>query len=154
MSTKIEKIKNFRLYLLKQIENLSTQKLNKIPSGYKNNIIWNLGHMICAQQNMCYVKAGLPIAVEDKYFSPFLSGAKPESIIEENEIKNLKEIFISSIDKLQSDYDKNLFVNYSPSAAIQKAYGFEVNNVDSAIEYILHHEGIHAGYILAMKRLL
>lgn len=154
MNTKIEKIKNFRHYLLKQIEDLSTQQLNKIPKGYNNNIIWNLGHLIVAQQNMCYVKAGLPIAVEDKYFSSFMSGTKPENFIEELEIKNINEIFISSIDKLQSDFDKNKFMNYSTSIAIQNIYGFEVNNINSALEYILYHEGIHAGYIFVMRKFL
>lgn len=154
MNTKTEKIKNFRLFLLKQIEELSIQQLNKIPTGFNNNIIWNIGHLICVQQNMCYVKARLPIVVEDRYFLPFISGTKPEGFIAEHEIKNIKEIFISSIDKLQSDYDKKIFLDYSSLTAIQKVFGFEVNNIDSALEYLLHHEGLHAGYILGMKRLL
>jgi hypothetical protein len=100
MNTKIENIKSFRLFLLEQIDYLTTKQLNEIPEGFNNNVIWNLGHLICVQQNMCYVKAGLSIAVDDKYFSPFLSGTKPESFIHEQEIKNIKEVFISSIDKL------------------------------------------------------
>ena len=154
MNTKIEKIKNFRLFLLKQIEDLSTQQLNEIPSGFKNNIIWNLGHMICTQQNMCYVKAGLPIVVEDKYFTPYMPGTKPEIFTEEEEIKNIKKLFITSIDRILADFDKILFENYSPSIAIKKVYGFEINNIDRALEYLLHHEGLHAGYIFAIKHLL
>ncbi|MBU2492197.1 MAG: DinB family protein [Bacteroidetes bacterium] len=154
MNTKIEKIKNFRLFLLKQIEDLTTQQLNEIPTGYKNNIIWNLGHLICVQQNMCYVKSSLSVAVEDKYFSPFMPGTKPESFIEEQKIKNIKKVFINSIDKLHSVYDNNIYKNYSPSPTIQKAYGFEINNIDGALEYLLHHEGLHAGYILAIMHLL
>ena len=89
MNTKIENIKNFRLFLLKQIDYLTTKQLNEIPSGFNNNIIWNLGHLICVQQNMCYVKAALPVTVDDKYFSPYLPGTKPESFVEEQEIKNI-----------------------------------------------------------------
>lgn len=154
MNKKIEKIKNFRIYLLKQLENLTTAQLNAIPAGYNNNIVWNLGHLICVVQNMCYVRAGLPIAIDDKYVSPYMPGTKPEAFIGEQEIKCLNEVFLSSIDQLQSDLDKDVFKNYSPSVMIPKVYGFEVSNIDEAIDYLLHHEGFHAGYILSLKRLL
>ncbi len=103
---------------------------------------------------MCYVRAGLPIAVDDKYFSPYMPGTKPEKFIDEQEIKSTRELFITSIDKLQSDFDKNIFENYSPSGMIPKVYGVEVNNIDEAIDYLLYHEGFHGGYMLSMKHLL
>ena len=154
MNKKIDNIKNFRLFLLKQIDGLSTQQLNHIPAGYNNNIIWNLGHLIAVVQNMCYARSGLPITVEDKYFSPYISGTKPEKFIDEQETKSIRELFITSIDKLQSDLDENIFSNYSPSVMIQKVYGFEVTNINEAIDYLVYHEGLHHGYILSMKHLL
>jgi len=154
MESKIEKIKGFRLFLLKQIENLSIDQLNEIPIGFGNNIIWNLGHLISVQQNMCYVKAGLPVCVHDAFVSPFLPGTKPKSFIQEAEIHQIKETLITSADQLQSDYEKGIFGNYSPAAMITKTYGFEVNAIDSALEYVLHHDGLHAGYLLAQKKLL
>jgi hypothetical protein len=154
MNKKLEMIKNLRLHLLKQIESLTSQQLNNIPIGYNNNIIWNLAHVICASQNMCYVRANLPIAVDDQYFSPFMPGTKPEKSVSDSEIKNIKELLITSIDKLQLDLDNKAFENYSPSVMIPKVYGFEVNNIDDALNYLLYHEGIHAGYILSMKNLL
>lgn len=154
MNVKIEKIKNFRFSLLRQIEDLSTEDLNNIPSGHKNNIIWNLAHLSCAVQNLCYVRAGLPITIDEKYFAPYMSGTKPEKFVDEEEIKSIKGIFISSIDKLQSDFEKEIFEHYSPSVMIQKVYGVEVNNIDQAIDYLIYHEGFHAGYVLSLKHLL
>jgi hypothetical protein len=55
---------------------------------------------------------------------------------------------------MQADFEKNLFENYTPSAAIQKEYGIEVNSIDEAIDYLLYHEGFHAGYMLSLKHLL
>ena len=154
MNKKIEKLKNFRIFLLKQLSSLTTGQLNTIPAGYTNNIIWNLGHLICAQQNLCYVRSGLPITVDDKYFSPYMPGTKPEGFIDEQDIKSIKELFITSIDQLQSDFDQRIFKNYSPSVMIPKVYGFEVNNMDEAIDYLLYHEGFHGGYILSLKHLV
>jgi hypothetical protein len=154
MNRKIEKIKNFRLFLLKQIEGMTHQQLNDIPAGYHNNIIWNLAHLICVEQNMCYVRANLPIVVDSKYFSPYMPGTKPERFIDAQETKSIKELFITSIDKLQSDVDKNIFTNYSPSVMIPKVYGFDVRDIDEAFDYLLYHEGFHTGYILSLKHLI
>jgi hypothetical protein len=59
---KIEKIKRFRIYLLEQLDGLTTGQPNAIPTGYANNIVWNLGHLTSVVQTMCYVRAGLPPA--------------------------------------------------------------------------------------------
>lgn len=154
MNKKIEKIKNFRAFLLKEISGLTTEQLNTIPTGYNNNIIWNLAHLICIEQNMCYVRANLPIVVEDKHFSPYMPGTKPGMFINEQEVRNIKELLISSIDKLQVAFDENRFNIYTPSVMIPKVYGFEVTNIDEALEYLLHHEGFHSGYILSLKHLV
>jgi hypothetical protein len=154
MNNKLNKIKNFRLYLLKQIENLTEDQLNYIPSGYNNNIIWNLAHLVAAEQNVCYVRAGLPVTVEDKYIKPYIPGTKPEAYVHDQDIKSIKQLLITSIDTLQSDLDKNKFVNYSPSVMIPKVYGFEITNIEEALEYLLYHEGYHSGCILSLKHLV
>jgi hypothetical protein len=154
MNKNLDKIKNFRLYLLKQIENLTTDQLNHIPPGYSNNIIWNLAHLVAAQQNLCYVRAGLPVAVEDKYFTPYMPGTKPDGFVDQDDIKSIKELLTASLDTLQSDLDKNKFVNYSPSVMIPKVYGFEITNIEQALEYLLYHEGYHSGCILSLKHLV
>jgi hypothetical protein len=154
MQTSLTKIKNFRLYLLNQIKDLSADQLNKTPPGFSNNIIWNLGHLTCAQQNMCYVRSGLPVAISEKYFSPYFPGTKPEKTVDEKDIEAIKELFITSIDNFQKDLDNNIFINYSPSVMIPKVYGFEVLNVESAVEYILWHDGYHSGIISTLKKLV
>ncbi len=47
MNKKIEKIKNFRLFLLKQIGGLTTQQLNDIPAGYNNNYLESDTSYLC-----------------------------------------------------------------------------------------------------------
>ena len=154
MNSNLNKIKNFRLHLLNQISNLTTEQLNYIPSGYNNNIIWNLAHLVSAEQNMCYVRSGLPVTVEDKYFTPYISGTKPVDFVKGEDIEAIKAMLITSVDRLQVDLDNNAFVNYTPSIMIPKVYGFEVTNIEEALEYLLYHEGYHAGCILSLKHLV
>jgi hypothetical protein len=151
MNKNLDKIKNFRLHLLKQIDSLSTEQLNYTPPGYNNNIIWNLAHLVSAEQTMCYVRAGLPVTVEDKYFSPYMSGTTPTEFVGEQDIAAIKSTLITSVNRLQGDLDNNIFVNYTPSIMIPKVYGFEVTNIQEALEYLLYHEGYHTGCIMALK---
>lgn len=151
---KIEKIKQTRLFLLRQIEGLTAEQLNKIPDGFNNNIIWNLAHLICAEQSLCYLRSGLTIKVDDKYFSPYRTTTKPAEFIDEREIEAIKKLFIGSIDELQADYDKKVFENYTPSENILKVYGVELKTIDDALDFILYHEGFHSGYIASLKRIV
>lgn len=45
------------------LENYSLEQLNKIPNGFSNNLIWNLGHIIVAQQGLVYSLSGLSMNI-------------------------------------------------------------------------------------------
>jgi len=154
MNIKLEKIKSFRLFVLKQISNLTSEQLNTIPAGYNNNIIWNLGHLVSATQAICYKRAGLAVTIDDQYFTPFLPATKPGSFIDNKEIIIIKELLISTINTLNTDLENNLFSNYTKSERIEQVYGIDVSNIDDAIEILLYHKGFHSGYIVGLIRLV
>lgn len=154
MYSKIEKIKKVRLFLIEQIQGLSDEQLNKVPEGFNNNIVWNLAHVIGAQQGICYLRAAQAAIVPDKYIAPFFTNTKPEKTISKEEIEEIKRLFIDTIDKLQGDFDQRIFENYTPSPNILRVYGIEIKDIDDALEFLLYHEGYHSGYILALKRVV
>ena len=45
MNLHIDKLKKSRKLTLKVIEGLTIEQLNKIPTGFSNNIIWNFCHV-------------------------------------------------------------------------------------------------------------
>lgn len=151
---KIKKLKQLRQFLLSKIADLNPKQLNKIPERFNNNIIWNLAHLIFAQQSICYLRAGQKTKVEDKYISPFKTNTKPVGFIDEQEVQIIKQLFISTIDELLFDFDKKIFANYSPPEGINKIYGIGIKDIDDALEFLLYHDGLHSGYIMALKRLV
>lgn len=151
MKKEIEQLKKTRIYLLDLLKELSAEQLNEIPLGFNNNIIWNLGHLIVSQQALCYLRASLKPAVDEQYFNDYKPQTKPNLPIEEAEIKRIKTLFLSVLDKLEIDYDQGAFANY---ITFTTPYGVEITNIDDAIKFIPFHEGLHIGYIMAMKRLL
>src|SRR5258708_15016570 len=112
MKSQIETIRKTRSFLLEQIKNLSGEQLNHIPEGFNNNIIWNLGHMIAAQQGICYIRAGLTSHMTEDFINTFKSGTKPERAFSEAEIENIKSLLFSTIDQLEEDYRNNIFGGY------------------------------------------
>ena len=109
MHQQIENIKATRTFLLTLIEDLTIEQLNQISEGFNNNIIWNLAHLVAAQQSICYKRSGLQPIVQDKYFSPFAPGSKPEGFIDANEVETIKTLLLSTLNEFESDYKKGFF---------------------------------------------
>jgi len=149
MNPAIDRLREPRTYLLKLISELTTEQLNKVPEGYNNNIIWNLGHMVAAQQGICYKRAGLDMIIEEDFFETYKPGSKPERFVNDEEIAIIKERLITSLDRFEADIDSGIFVNYTP---VMTRYGVELTNIDNATAFLPFHDGFHMGYVLALKR--
>jgi hypothetical protein len=151
MTKQIEIIRKVRSFLLEQLKDLSTEQFNQTPEGFNNNIIWNLGHMIAAQQGICYKRAGLPTVIIDDFWERFRSGSKPEGIVSDDEIAHIKQLLLITLDELERDYNKQIFGNYTPWST---RYGVELAGIDDGIKFLPFHEGLHSGTIMAIKRLV
>ncbi len=154
MNLQIEKIRKFRLFVLKQIGGLTSEQLNSIPQGYNNNIIWNLGHVVATTQALCYKRAGLPLTISDQYVNPFLPTTKPSGVISDDEIAVIKELLMTTLDTLEIDLTRNVFDKYTPSERIKEVYSIDILTVDDAIDFLVYHDGFHSGYIMSLLRLI
>ncbi|MBA2611123.1 MAG: DinB family protein [Bacteroidetes bacterium] len=151
MNPTIDTIKKTRSFLISLLEGLSLDQLNKIPSGFNNNIIWNLGHLIAAQQGLCYMRSGLKPRIEESFFLAYKTDSKPERDVTPEEFETMKKLLTETLDMLEADLQQNLFTNYN---SVTTRYGVEIKNVDDAIKFLLFHEGLHCGYIMALKRMI
>jgi len=151
MKAQIETIRKTRSFLLEQIKSLGTELINQIPEGFNNNIIWNLGHMIAAQQGICYKRAGLPTIIGEDFWEKFRTGSKPQGPLNEEEITNIKDLLFTTLDKLEADLNNNIFGNYTTWTT---RYGVEIGSIDAALEFLPFHEGLHSGTIFTMKKLV
>ena len=151
MNDQIEIIKRTRTHLLELVRELNIEQLNKVPTGFNNNIIWNLGHLVAAQQGICYVRAGLKPRIDEDFINRYKKGSKPERFLDEQELKKIKELFFSSLDALKKDYENGLWPGYDSWTT---SYGVELNSIEDAIQFLNFHEGLHSGYILALKRVI
>jgi len=145
----IDSLRKLRTTTLKNIEGLTLEQLNKIPSGFANNIIWNIGHMVAAQQGICYMRSGLPVPMDNDYFERYKSGSKPERPATEAEVEEIKSLLFSTLDQLEKDQAGGVFKEYG---AFTTRYGVELASTQDAIDFLLFHDGFHLAYLLALKR--
>lgn len=151
MNKYIDRVRSIRLHLLDQVKDLSIEQLNEIPAGFNNNIIWHLGHLTAAQQGICYVRAGLKPFVGESHMVLYRPGTKPERFVGDEEVAIIKDLLVSSLDRFDADLSANIFTNYT---AWTSRYGVEIGSIQDALEFLLFHEGLHAGNITYMKKLV
>ncbi len=144
-----------RALMLKVIDGLSMEQLNTIPKGFKNNIAWNIAHLVVTQQLLCYRNSGLACSLSEEMISAYKKGAAPtfgeDGKITEAEFENIKELFVSLPLKLEEDYKKGLFTAY---ISYTTSVGVTLTDIESAIAFNSFHEGIHLGVLLGMKKLV
>src|SRR6187402_1339375 len=99
MRTQIEIVRKARSFILGMVNDMSDDQLNKIPPGYKNNIIWNMGHLIASQQDLCYIRSNVPIVVDEGYIKLFKTDTKPQGIISSEAIDTIKKLMLPTIDR-------------------------------------------------------
>lgn len=131
------------------INNHSLEVLNKVPEGFNNNMIWNIAHTIVTQQLLVYNLSGLPMLVSKDMVDTFRKGTKTEGDLSQTEVDIIKGLLFSPIEKTKQDYDNNIFQSYEEYTVSTKS---TLSNVEEAIEFNNFHEGIHLGYILALKK--
>lgn len=138
-----------RKNVLNSIKDLSIEELTTIPSGFNNNIIWNVGHNLATQQLLIYKLSGqspiIPIELIDKY----RKGTSAPNQVSENEINEIKGLLISTAKLIRQDYANGLFADYSEYTT---SYNITLDSVEKAIAFNNVHEGLHFGYIMALKK--
>lgn len=151
MKQTINLIRQARTSIVKGLADFTIDQLNKVPTGFNNNIIWNLGHLVAVQEDLCYTKSGLKMNITESYYEKYKRDSKPEGYIGSEELELIKKLHIETLDKLIEDYEKRVFENYTPFTT---RTGIEIKNVEEAINFIPYHEGLHGGVIMTQKRLV
>jgi hypothetical protein len=144
MSAAIKIIRRSREQLVELIDRTSVNQLNIIPQGFRNNIIWNIGHLLVALEGITYRRAGLPLNVDPVLATRYGKGSIPAGDTDENEIAEIKSLLVSSIDCIEVCYMRDGFANYTPWTTSQ---GFELPDIDAALAFGAYHEGLHSNCI-------
>lgn len=138
-----------RTNILNSIKDLSTEQLTSIPSGFGNNIIWNVAHIVVTKQLLVYKLSGSTPRISNELIEKYKKGTKAVSTVSESEIDEIKSLLLTTVDWLEEDYEKGLFKNFTEYPT---SYNITLSSTEEAILFNNVHEGLHFGYIMAMKK--
>jgi len=140
-----------RKNLLAILENTPKEDLLRIPKEFRNNIWWNIAHVVVTQQILVYKFSGVPMLVSEELVAKFMKGTVPDGAASDDEIAQITGVLVSTIERTQEDYEAGRFKDFKPYTTSAKV---TLNNVQDAISFNNFHEGIHLGSIFALKKML
>jgi len=135
-------------YYLKQ---LSLDKLNKIPEGFNNNIIWNIAHTVVTHQLLMYKISGHQMHIPIEWVKLFAKDTKPERYFKADEVKLIDAALFSTYDQFEKDLANDLFNDFKP---YQTSTNMVLDSVETTQSFLLFHDGIHLGSVLALAKLV
>ena len=151
MKYTFEILKTTRNNILNSIKGLTFEQLTLIPEGFSNNIIWNVAHVVVTQQLLCYKLSGTEMYLENDFIDKYKKGSVGRTELTQDELVYIIEQLISLPTKLENDYANNVFGNYTPYTT---SYNITLSSIENAIQFNNVHDGLHFGYIMALKKVV
>lgn len=137
--------------MMRELEGLSHEELLTIPDGRDDNILWNVGHLLCSLSRLTYVFSGYPLPIPEHYLKLFGKGTDAVSWIETPDPDEVLALFLGMPDRIEADYRAGKFTEYKPLAL---GGGHTVESVEEAVAFHCFHEGLHIGMVISLKRML
>lgn len=151
MKTQFDILKKSRQLTLKAINGLTLDQIHTIPEGFKNNIAWNVAHLVVTQQLLQYKLSGLDCLVPDELIEEHRKGTIPTKTFTEEEFEEVTDLLAGLPDTLEEDFNEGIFENYN---GYETSTGFVLDTFETAVNFNNFHEGIHLGIILSLKKLV
>ncbi|KGL62030.1 DinB family protein [Polaribacter sp. Hel1_85] len=151
MNIQFDVLRKSRELVLKELEGLTLEQIHAIPKGFKNNIAWNVAHLVVTQQLLHYKLSGLNCLCPDDLIDAHKKGTAPTKTFTEEEFEEVKELLIGLPDTLQEDFEADIFETYTEYPT---STGFVLTSLETAITFNNFHEGIHYGIIRSIKKFI
>jgi hypothetical protein len=149
MESLLKTWKTSRTIYADYFDKFDLKQLNKIPTGFNNNLIWNIGHVIVAQQSLIYRLSSLPMNVSSELFDTYKPGTRPMSPASQADADHLKTLLFSLVEQTESDLSSGVFQSFTERPT---ATGFLLSTLSDALEFNNYHEGLHLGYMLSIRK--
>lgn len=147
----IDVLKKHRSLTARALSSLSPAQWLTIPEGFKNNILWNAGHMVVTQELLTYGLSGLEPTLDPALVAACKRGSTPADWTQPPDIDQVLRALEQSPDRLRSDVEAGKLNNYR---SYTTSTGIELRDLEEAIEFNNFHEGLHLGIIMALRKLV
>jgi hypothetical protein len=140
-----------RSAMLSILEELTEEQLAMIPEGHRNNIFWNIAHVMVTQQLLLYGLSGLPLLLDSDFIKRFTKGSTAVAEVIEEDLDLVRENLLPLSQRAQEDFGRGVFSEYKP---YMTSTGIELKTIEEGISFSTYHDGIHLGVVLSLKKLV
>lgn len=139
-----------RAQTLQSIHSISAEEMSRVPLGFRNSIHWNLGHILIAQEQLCLHYGKLSPLIPELYIRMFAQHSSPldwpsEPPCVEELLGYLRRQPGYIAEQLGERVEEQLKKPF-------KRDGFTMHTIGELLIHSMHHEGIHQGIILMLRR--
>lgn len=89
--------------------------------------------------------------ISEEMVDKYKRGSRPEGNIDQNEVGQIKQLLLTTINKTQQDFAAGIFEKYS---AFTTMSGFELKDAETANEFNNYHEGVHTGVMMSLRKFI
>jgi hypothetical protein len=132
------------------MEKLPMESLLKIPEGYNNNMIWNIGHMISVGYSLNFSIAGLIPPADIEMIKKFKRGSFPLEYTDAD-IQWINEHLIRSVQEIENLWAKNKVSVIVTSVTTE--LGNVISSPSDALAMTLVHDMLHFERIRLFRKL-
>lgn len=141
-------LETYRSYVVGVAGTVTPEQAEMVPTGFKNNVRWNLGHIYLDQflwiQAVTKEKAPVP----EQFNTWFGYGSSPENFTDETpSLEELLELLKSQPETIKELYGERLEEEFAPTE-------MGMHTVEQVLVRTIFHEGMHLQTILDLKKLL
>ena len=133
------------------LSNTPLEILNTVPKGFRNNLWWNIAHVVATQQLLLYSLSNTTMRVEESWVNTFRKGTRPEADARESDVQQVNELLIRTVEWAKEDYNNGIFKSYNEYTTSNKV---TLRSVEDAINFNNFHEGLHLGAVLSQMKAL
>ncbi|MEM7799790.1 MAG: DinB family protein [Chloroflexota bacterium] len=144
----LHKLSTTRIY--NAVEALTPDEWFAMPTGFDNNIAWNIGHLLFVQQMILYRRSGLTPNVPETYGPMFKPGTFPSDWSRKPDIAEMLSLMKNVGDQVVADAAAGQFAGFEG----MEIGGVPLPDINSGASFNLWHDGLHLGVIGALKNAL
>ena len=105
MNTQLDVTLQTRKILFKILNSTSREDLLTIPDGFRNNICWNIAHVVVTQQLLVYKNSGLSMKISQKLVDKYRKGTVPEGVPTDEDIDEVSGFLYATIEWTMEDLE-------------------------------------------------
>ncbi|AZN42390.1 DinB family protein [Paenibacillus albus] len=143
-----------RVSTLKVAEKINEEAALQIPEGFRNHILWHLGHIYTVHERATFRSAGLPLELPPHFAELFGNGTSPLNWADQSipTLAELLEMLREQPGRIRSALEGRF--HEQAIAPLTTPSGFTMETIGEFAGFAYYHEGLHTSRISMYKMLL